>query len=136
LDQLPWWVDRLVNAGFAFVGATIGFAGGWYKDAIAARRAKTAFKIAIRYELEGLKSQLDEALFIVQDGRQRFERDPRSPPQFAVSLRNTVFSTQLGKLQDLNDPLILEITRFYSDLGMLSSGIEGFVQRRIFWTLN
>jgi hypothetical protein len=40
------------------------------------------------------------------------------------TLRNTVFATQLGKLKDLDSPLILDVVKFYSDLMVLERMLE------------
>ncbi len=124
LEQIPWWLDRLTMAAFTLVGAGIGFAAGRFKDWLDARAAKQAFLRAIRLELVALREQLEASLTEVNAGRVRYATNIGSPPQFAVTLRTTVFSTQLGKLKDLSDPLIMALVKFYSDVPRLERIID------------
>lgn len=86
--------------------------------------AKRAFLKAIRLELAGLQEQLQASLREVNAGRRRFEADIGAPPQLAGTLRTTVFSTQLGKLRDVSDPLVIEIIRLYSDIPVLEQVLD------------
>ncbi len=124
VEQIPWWLDRLTLAAFTLVGAGIGFAADRFKDWLDARAAKHAFLKAIRLELVALREQLEASLTEVDAGRSRFAANKVSPPQFAATFRTTVFSTQLGKLSDLSDPLIMALIKFYSDIPMLERIIE------------
>jgi hypothetical protein len=36
-----------------------------------------------------------------------------------LGLRTSVFASQIGKLSDADDPLLIDIVHFYSDLGAL-----------------
>jgi hypothetical protein len=46
-------------------------------------------------------------------------------PNYAVALRTAVFSSQLSKLKTVDDPLVISIIHFYSDLGTLEQVIDG-----------
>jgi hypothetical protein len=46
-------------------------------------------------------------------------------PRYATSLRTSVFTTQIGKLRDVADPLLIEVIHFYSDLGTLEEVFQG-----------
>ena len=124
VEQVPWWLDRLTLVAFTLVGAGIGFAAGRFRDWLDARATKHAFLKAIRLELVALREQLEASLTEVDAGRSRFAANKVSPPQFAATFRTTVFSTQLGKLSDLSDPLIMALIKFYSDIPMLERIIE------------
>ncbi len=39
-------------------------------------------------------------------------------------IRNTVFTSQLGKLRDLDDPVIMDVIKLYSDLGTIEKILE------------
>lgn len=116
--SLPWWVERiLLPSLFLFLGACIGFMGTWIRDTIEARRAKNAFLKAIRCELIGLQAQLSSSIAEVEAALDRLF-STHHIPVFAVSFGIIVFSSQLTKLRDVNDPLVLEIIE-------LSSAIPG-----------
>lgn len=121
LQTLPWWGDRLViPAVFALLGAAITFATGQMTARRQRRRAKRAFLQAIRLELRGLEEQLQASLKELQGSKDRLDRNVAAPPPILVGmLRTTVFTSQLGKLSDLSDPLIYEIIKLYSDIPVL-----------------
>jgi hypothetical protein len=116
----PWWVDRLlIPVVFALVGAGIGFGVGQITNWLERHTAKRAFLRAIRLELLGLQDQLQASLNEVEASRERLQRNVAAPPHLVGTLRNTVFASQLGRISDLSDPLIIEIIKLYSDLPVL-----------------
>jgi len=122
---LPWWIDRiLIPAAFTLLGAGIGLAtsqiSGWFER----RRTKQAFLRGIRLELHGLQEQLQASLSEAESSKDRLQRNVAAPPQLVATLRNTVFTSQLGRVSDLSDPLIIEIVKLYSDLPVLLQIIE------------
>ena len=58
----------------------------------------------------------------VRDSTARLTIGPA--PHFAAALRTSVFTSQVGKLRDVADPLMIEIVHFYSDLGTLQQIFE------------
>src|SRR5207245_7770678 len=54
-----------------------------------------------------------------------FQKGVAAPPHLVGTLRNTVFTSQLGKVSDLADERIVEIVKLYSDLPVLLQIIEG-----------
>jgi hypothetical protein len=121
---LAWWVDRiLLPILFLLVGALIGFAGTWIRDRLEARDAKRAFLRAIRRELEALDRQLVGAGMEVEGALQRPE-ESRHLPRFALRFQTSVYSTQLGKLKDVDDSLVLAIIEVYSDISSLYGIVE------------
>lgn len=122
-NPVPWWVTAIVLPSvFLVLGALIGFMGTWVRDKVDARRARNAFLRAIRRELESLERQLDGAVAELEDSKQKMEASWHVP-QFVLTLRTTVYSSQLGKLRDVADPLLLEIVEVYSEI----SSLAGFV---------
>jgi len=124
-QPLPWWADRLViPVVFALVGASIAFGTSQVTGWLDRRRAKRAFLRAIRLELLSLQEQLQASLDEVEASTERLRRNVAAPPQLVGTIRNTVFTSQLGKISDLSDPLVMEITKLYSDLPVLTQIIE------------
>jgi hypothetical protein len=123
-SQMPWRVAVIVLPSvFLFLGALIGFVGTWVRDKLESRQARHAFLKAIHRELESLDRQLDAAIAEVEDSKQKMETSWHVP-QFALGFRTTVYSTQLGKLRDLADPLLLEIVEIYSDIASLTGIVD------------
>jgi hypothetical protein len=119
-QPLPWWVERLViPVIFALVGAGIGFGAGQVTAWLERRRTKRTFLRAIRLELLGLREQLQASLDEVEASKERLQRNIATPPHLVGTIRNTVFNSQLGRISDLSDPLIIEIIKLYSDLPVL-----------------
>jgi hypothetical protein len=123
---LPWWADRLlVPVVFVLLGAAITFATGQITARRERHRAKRAFLQAIRLELRGLEEQLQASLKDLQASKERLDRNVADPPPYLVGmLRTTVFTSQLGKLSDLSDPLVYEVIKLYSEIPVLLEIIE------------
>jgi hypothetical protein len=92
------------------------------RDKQKAKQDKESFLRAIGMELDALSDQFDTTL---QEVKGSIERIPGGTgPQFAWSLRTSVFTSQIGKLGDVDDPLIIKVIHFYSDLGTLQHIFE------------
>jgi hypothetical protein len=112
--RVAWWISTLVlPIAFTFVGAAIGLASTLFRDKILASRKKRGFLIAVHSELNSLDRQLCNALEDLK------LLDDDIFPQSAATFSTGVYSTQIGKLDDVNQPLILEVIRVYSLLGEL-----------------
>lgn len=115
--HLLWWEDRvIIPAIFLLLGAIVGFLSTRVSLWLDRRRAKLVFLEAIRLELAGLLDQFNASLTEVEGSINRLQRREPSPPQLVGTLRTTVFTSQLGTLPDLSDPLLIDIVRFYSDV--------------------
>lgn len=120
----PWWVTSIVLPSvFLLLGALIGFAGTWVRDQLEARRARRAFLRAIRRELASLEGQIEQAIAELEDSMRKMEGS-RHVPQFTLGFRTTVYTSQLGKLRDIADPLLLEIVEVYSDISSLTGVVD------------
>jgi hypothetical protein len=95
------------------------------RDERLAERVKPAFLRAIDMELGALGSQLDGSILNVNLARRELATGNGHSPHWALALRTAVFSSQLPKLRDVDDPLLIEIIHFYSDLGTLQQVLEG-----------
>jgi hypothetical protein len=115
----PWLHDFAIPAFFTLFGAALGFALSEYRDYCRAKRDKVAFINSVATELDALNAQLLSSLLEIQSSTARVKGNGDSAPQFAATMRTLVFTSQLSKLRNIDDPLLLKIVRFYSDLGTL-----------------
>src|ERR1700677_1833245 len=117
-----WMREIVVPAFFMLLGAGAAFIFGHFQDDIKVKRGKRAFLVAVGMELDALRNQLDASLQEVKDSAERFRGG--EPPQFAAGFRTTLFTSQVGKLRDVDDPLLIEVIHFYSDFGTLEQMFE------------
>jgi hypothetical protein len=119
--EFSWLQGFVIPILFTLFGAAFGFFASQLRDDRNARRAKASFLRAIGMELDALRIQLDASL---QEVNERVDRGGSVTPRFAGVLRTSVFASQLGKLRDIADPLLIEVVHFYSDLGTLQQAFE------------
>lgn len=104
---------------FLLVGAAGGFASGRLKDRLDARIVKQAFLRAIRVELTTLRKHLEGTLKDATEVQDLLQKGVRKALHLATSFQIGVYTSQLGKLRDISDPLVLEVIRFYDQLSNL-----------------
>jgi hypothetical protein len=126
-QQLPsWWVTGLVTpALFTILGAAVGFFIGEIKDKRQAQRSKEAFLEAIGTELSLIKTELEDA-GRAADGFVLRLQVAGHAPQLIPHWGTKVFDTQLGKLGNVADDLVLETIQVYSLVGRVDR-LVGFV---------
>jgi len=127
--HFSWLREVGIPAFFVVLGATLGFLASYFLEKQKARReerqakqAKASFLRAIGMELDALGDQLDASLHEVQESIERAKSG--TGPQIAATLRTSVFTTQLGKVRDVDDALMIQVIHFYSDLGTLQEIVE------------
>jgi len=124
--QLPWWVSGLlIPILFTIFGTVLGFLVGELKDRLQARRNKKAFLEAIGSELSLIKTQLEDA-GKAADGFLLKLQVSGHAPQLIPQWGTTVFDTQLGKLGNVADKLVVETVQAYALVGQIDR-IVGFV---------
>lgn len=123
-NQFSWIQSFVIPILFTFFGAALGFVASQIRDDRNAKRAKQSFMHAVGMELDALGNQLDATFLEVTDSTARVTRSSGAGPHFAFKLRTSVFTSQLGKLRDVADPLMIEVIHFYSDLGTLERIFE------------
>jgi hypothetical protein len=89
------------------------------RDDQEAERVKKYFLIAIGMELEALHGQLDASLEQVTKSIELITKGEGIGPSYSIAWRTTVFSTQVGKLRDVADPLLIEVIHFYTGFQVL-----------------
>jgi hypothetical protein len=87
-----------------------------------AAQAKQSFLRAIGMELGSLEEQI-ESLKNAVDTRPPLGARGVSQ-RHTLALRTSVYSTQLGKLKQVDDPLVLSVMNFYSDLDALQQVVD------------
>jgi hypothetical protein len=112
------------GAGLSFVASEKLEARKAKRDAQKEKRAKDSFLRAVGMELDALSDQLDGSLHEVKASTDRVTGGSGTGPQFAAALRTAVFTTQVAKLRDVDDPLLIAVVHYYSDLGTLQHILE------------
>jgi len=121
-SDFSWLREVVVPAFFIVIGSALGFIASQLRDDRKATLAKQAFIRAIGMELDALGNQLDASLHEVKGSAERLKAG--RGPQFAFAFRTSVYTSQVGKLRSVDDPLMIEIIHFYSDLGTLQHIFE------------
>jgi predicted metal-dependent TIM-barrel fold hydrolase len=132
--HFSWLRELVAPVFFTLFGASLGYIATLIRDERKAKRDKEAFLRAVGMELDALGKQLDASLQEVTGSKERVEAGGKTGPQIAAALRTIVFTSQLGKLRDVDDPVLIEVIHFYSDLAMLERIIEGVNETGIEYT--
>jgi hypothetical protein len=122
--HFSWLHEIAIPVCFTLLGAGIGYFAGALRDGQKAKRDKIAFLRAIGMELDALGAQLDSSSLEVTGSKGRLEDRTSQGVHFAFALRTSVFESQIGKLRDVDDPLLIKIVHFYSDTGTLEHIFE------------
>jgi hypothetical protein len=116
--------ELVIPAIFILFGAALGFVGSQIADWLKAKRDKRAFLRAVGMELDALRDQLDEWGREVKDSLESVNGGSPTGPQYSAILQTIVFTSQLGKLRDVDDSLLADVILFYSELGVLEQSIK------------
>jgi hypothetical protein len=122
--NFAWQHELLIPAFFTLFGAALGYFTSIIRDERKAKRDKKAFLRAVGMELDALRHQLDVSQNEVNGSRERVMGGGETGPQIAATLRTGVFGTQVAKLRDVDDQLLIDIIHFYSDLGTVQRIVE------------
>lgn len=115
--QFSWSREIGIPAFFVVLGAALGAGLSFLvsqrhekekamREEQKAKQDKESFLRAIGMELDALGKQLDASLEEVTGSKERVEAGGKTGPQIAAALRTIVFTSQLGKLRDVDDPLL------------------------------
>jgi len=101
---------------FTFVGALLGFVSGRLKDWFDDRKTKNTFLKAIRIELSVARRHLEGTLKDASETRGQLNtRAPRAL-HLVTAFQTGIYSSQIGKLKNVFDPLVIEVIQFYDKL--------------------
>jgi hypothetical protein len=124
--QLPWWVNNLaIPAFFMVLGAAVAFVFGQLRDSLQVRRNKEAFLEAVGIELRAIKKNLEDAEKFAEILVVKLQMSGYAP-QIVPKWGTRVFDTQLSKLGNIADKLVVETVQTYALVGQIDS-IVGFV---------
>lgn len=113
-SQPSWWVSNLaIPAFFTGLGATVGFFVGEIKEWLQSRRSKKAFLAAIAIEVAALKTAIEHTGQQAEVFARKLQESGHAP-QVGLLWVTTVFDTQLGKLRDVADDLVLQTIETYA----------------------
>jgi len=124
VPSFSWLREVVVPVVFILFGSALGFVLSQINDDRKANRAKQSFLRAIRMEMDALSDQLDGSLHAVKVSKKTVAANGNGP-KFAAAFRTSVFMSQIGRVRDVDDPLVIEIVHFYSDLGVLQPIFDG-----------
>lgn len=117
---IPWWLDHIgIPVIFTAVGTTLGFATGRFKDWLDARTIKRSFLVAIRGEVLTIRKHLEGTLKDATEVKDSIHAGQRKALHLTTFFQTGVYSSQLPKLRDVTDPIVLETIRFYDRLANL-----------------
>jgi hypothetical protein len=122
--HFSWLREFAVPVFFTLFGVALGYISTLIRDERKAKRDKQAFLRAVGMELDALSDQLDGSLREVKASTDRVNGGGATGPQFAASWRTAVFTSQVAKLRDVDDPLLISVIHYYSDLGTLQHILE------------
>jgi hypothetical protein len=127
-QEVSWLREFVFPASFtilgAIIGAALGFSAGQLRDSLKAKKSKKAFITAVSTELEVLEKQLTTMVTSTKESSHEL-RNGAAGPVFVSRLQSGGYATQIGRLRDVDDLLILKVIHFYSDLSLLEPIIEG-----------
>jgi hypothetical protein len=124
-DPNSQWVhDVAIPIIFTLFGTGLGVLVAEFRDWLKAKRDKDAFLKAVGMELDALSRQLEDWSRAVKESLQNVRDGAQTGPQFGAVLQTTVFSSQLGKLRDVNDRLLADVILFYSELGIVDQAMK------------
>jgi hypothetical protein len=124
-NEFQWLRRSRIPRFFALLGARDRVRRKAAARLLSSEEGKEVFCPCDRDGTGALSAQLDVFLREVKNARDRVEFRGATGPQFAGALRTSVFASQLSKLRDVDNALLIEIIHFYADLGTLEQIIEG-----------
>jgi hypothetical protein len=122
----------MLPATLVVLGAVLGFVAGQIKDYFDSRRVKKSFLKAIRIKVSTLRKHLEGTLRDVTEVLDDFrQKGVRKALHLSPKFQTGVYSSQLARLRDVSDSLILDIIRFYDQLSNLEI-VKAHVSARSF----
>ena len=122
--HFSWLREFAVPVFFTLFGVALGYITTLLRDERKAKRDKKAFLRAVGVELDALRAQLDDWGREVTDSLESLNGRNPTGPQYSAALQTIVFSSQLGKLRDVDDPLLAAVVLFYTRLSVLQQSLE------------
>jgi hypothetical protein len=119
-EHAPWWLTHIAGPIlFTSFGAALGLVLGRLKDWLDDRKSKKVFLKAIRVELSVARGHLEGTLKDATEARDKLHQQEYVALHLATVFQTGIYSSQIGKLKDVFDPLVIEIIQFYDRLSNL-----------------
>jgi hypothetical protein len=117
---VPWWLDHIaVPALFTTLGASLGFVLGRLNDWFDNRKSKATFLKAIRVELGVVRQHLQGTLQDANGAKIQLQAGIPIALHLATAFQTGVYSNQIGKFNDVFDPLVIECIQLHDKLANL-----------------
>jgi hypothetical protein len=113
--QPPWWSPILYTA----FGAFLGFVLTRFKDWLDDRQLQKRFLIAVRVELAKIDKHLKGTLKDATECIEKLDKGQREALYLTTMFQRGIYDSQIGKLKDVSNPLVIEIVEFYDKLSNL-----------------
>lgn len=114
------WLNRFViPISFTLFGALLGLVLGRLKDSLDDRKAKRIFLRAIRVELSAIREHLHGTMTDANVARTDLTRGRLVALHLSTVFQTGIYSSQVGKIRDVFDPLIINVIQFYDRLANL-----------------
>jgi hypothetical protein len=120
--QVPLWLPILYTA----FGAFLGFVLTRLKDWLDERKMQRRFFAAVRVELAQVNEHFEGTLRDATEYKEKLDKGERRALHLAAKFQRGVYDSQIGKLKDVSDPLVIEIVQFYDKLSNLELVKEHF----------
>lgn len=131
--QAQWWTQ----GGFVLLGVIVGFFVGRIRDWLEGRRTKRLFLKAVRAEMSRIRRHLDGRLTDAMHVKEHIGKEIPEVLHTVTTYQKGIYSSQLSKLRDVFDPLVMEVIAFYdklSNLERVESTLSSVSIELVTWT--
>jgi hypothetical protein len=113
--QVPWWLPILYTA----FGAFLGFVLTRFKDWLDERQAQKRFFTAVLAEMATIDKHLKRTLKSATEYKEKLDKGQQEVLHLPVTFQRGIYDSQIGKVKDVSNPLVIEIVEFYDKLSNL-----------------
>src|SRR5262245_13137321 len=107
--EVQWWVPII----YTTFGAVLAFAFTRFQAWLDQQAARKSFLKAIRAELVMVNQHLQGTLKDASQNKEKFDSGNHTLLHLVTAFQTGIYDTQIGKLKNIADPLIIEIVQFY-----------------------
>jgi len=115
--QASSWLPIVYTA----FGAFLGFILTRWKDWLDERKMQKRFFAAVHAELIQMNEHFEGTLRDATENEEKLDKGERRALHLLTKFQRGVYDSQIGKLKDVSDQLLIEIIQFYDKLSNLES---------------